>query len=34
MKKKKKLIKKNPMAKLLREPMLSNKIVQNKKKKI
>jgi stalled ribosome alternative rescue factor ArfA len=28
----KKLKKKNPMAKLLRTPMLRNKIVQNKKK--
>ncbi len=31
-KKKKKLNKKNPIAKLLREPMLRNKIIQNKKK--
>ena len=29
---KKKLNKKNPIAKLLREPMLRNKIIQNKKK--
>ena len=28
----KKLKKKNPMAKLLRTPMLRNKIIQNKKK--
>ena len=31
-KKQKKMSKKNPIAKLLREPMLQNKIIQNKKK--
>ena len=31
-KKKKKLIKKNPIAKILSSPMLRNKIVKNKKK--
>ena len=31
-KKQKKSNKKNPIAKLLREPMLQNKIIQNKKK--
>ena len=31
-KKRKKLIKKNPMAKLLSSPMLRNKIIKNEKK--
>ena len=33
-KKRKKLKKKNPMAKLLSSPMLRNKIVKNKKKNL
>ena len=32
MRKKRKKLKKNPMAKLLKSPMLRNKIVKNKKK--